>query len=220
MQAIGADANNWDKCFKLMADIDLGQFTGDEFNIIGNGDNPFTGVFDGNGHTISNFTYVTATRIHFVGIFGATGEISEVKDLGLIDPNVDAGTSWYVGSLVGGNSGTVTGCYVDGGCVLGRGIVGILVGDSDGTITNCQSRSVVSGNDRVGGLVGLNRGIITNCYTSSSVSSVEWIGGQPVLFLVILGSAVWWERIMMAQSPTALRPVAFRERRMLVDWWG
>ena len=38
MQAIGADANDWDECFKLMADIDLSAFDGNdgrpEFNII------------------------------------------------------------------------------------------------------------------------------------------------------------------------------------------
>ena len=62
MQAIGADANDWDKHFVLMADIDLGQFDGkdgrEKFNVIGNEDNPFLGLFDGNNHTISNFTYI------------------------------------------------------------------------------------------------------------------------------------------------------------------
>ena len=35
MNAIGADPNDWDKHFKLMADIDLSQYTGTEFNLIG-----------------------------------------------------------------------------------------------------------------------------------------------------------------------------------------
>ena len=66
MQSIGADSNDWDKHFILMADIDLGQFDGkdgrDEFNVVGEYyydggwvEHPFTGVFAGNGHTISNF---------------------------------------------------------------------------------------------------------------------------------------------------------------------
>ncbi len=73
MNAIGADPNDWDKHFKLMADIDLSAYAGEEFNLIGargtidsrSHDIPdvtqptaFMGVFDGNGHTISNFTYV------------------------------------------------------------------------------------------------------------------------------------------------------------------
>ena len=55
MNAIGADPCDWDKHFKLMADIDLSRFTGTDFNIIGYWDErgpnePFTGVFDGTGH--------------------------------------------------------------------------------------------------------------------------------------------------------------------------
>jgi len=60
MNAIGADSNDWDKHFKLMADIDLSAYTETEFNIIGTyWRNPFTGVFDGNDRTISNFTYIS-----------------------------------------------------------------------------------------------------------------------------------------------------------------
>ena len=69
MNAIGADANDWDKHFKLMDDIDLASFTGTAFNIIGDRDNPFTGVLDGNGHIISNFSY-TATERNYIGLFG------------------------------------------------------------------------------------------------------------------------------------------------------
>jgi hypothetical protein len=35
MNEIGADSNDWDKHFILMADIDLSGFTGTAFNIIG-----------------------------------------------------------------------------------------------------------------------------------------------------------------------------------------
>ena len=114
MNAIGADSNDWDKHFKLMADIDLSAYTGTSFNIIAtNRDNPFNGVFNGNDHTISNFTY-TSPGTSYIGLFGyVTGEI---KDLELIAPNVDAGTGRYVGSLVGWlKEGTITSCCVKGG---------------------------------------------------------------------------------------------------------
>jgi len=68
MNAIGADSNDWDKHFKLMADIDLSSFTGTSFDITGTESTPFTGVFDGNGHTISNFTY-TSTGRRNIGLF-------------------------------------------------------------------------------------------------------------------------------------------------------
>lgn len=44
MNTIGADLDDWDKHFKLMADIDLSGYTGTDFNIIGIGNrNAFTG---------------------------------------------------------------------------------------------------------------------------------------------------------------------------------
>ena len=52
------------------------------------------GVFDGNGKTISNFSY-TSTGADSVGLFAyvygeQTGN-AVIKNLGLIDPNVDVG---------------------------------------------------------------------------------------------------------------------------------
>jgi len=187
MNVIGANPNDWGKQFKLMADIDLSAYTGTSFNIIGSLYGSFRGVFDGNGKRISNFTY-TSTDTNRIGLFGyVSGENAQIKDLGLIDPHVDAGTSaqWYggqyIGSLVGYFwNGTITGCYVEGGSVSGNEYVGGLVGQNYyyGTITNCTSSASVSGIDYVGGLVGENGyyGAITNCYASGSVSGSgsEW----------------------------------------------
>ena len=64
MNAIGANRNDWDKHFKLMADIDLGQYTGKTFNIIGTGENSaFRGVFNGNNKKISSFHPPSPTRV-------------------------------------------------------------------------------------------------------------------------------------------------------------
>ncbi|MHC4461103.1 MAG: GLUG motif-containing protein, partial [Planctomycetota bacterium] len=171
-----------------MADIDLSGFTGTSFNIISSYDIPFTGVFDGNNHTIANFTYTSADTIH-IGLFRyIRGENTEIKNLGLIDPNVDAGAGDDVGSLVGRlNCGTITNCYVQGGSVTGDDYVGGLVGTSGfidddfeaspGTISNCYTTVSVTGDDFVGGLVGDNRGTITNCYSTGSTSGDDGIGG-------------------------------------------
>jgi hypothetical protein len=180
MQAIGADANDWDKCFKLMADVDLGQFTGTEFNIIGfDYWNAFTGVFDGNDHMISNFT-CDSNDMDYIGLFGYVDDPNaEIKNLGLIDPNVNAGTGNDVGSLVGQlSSGTITNCYSKGGNVAGSVSVGGLVGVNNGTIANCYSTASVSGSgSNAGGLVGSNWGTVTDCYSKESVSGVGVVGG-------------------------------------------
>lgn len=61
LNMIGLFMCDWDKHFKLMVDIDLSEYTGTEFNIIGYRiewnspyNEPFRGVFDGNGKAISN----------------------------------------------------------------------------------------------------------------------------------------------------------------------
>jgi len=179
MNAIGANPGDWDKHFILMADIDLSGYTGTSFNIIGNRDNRFTGTFDGNGHAISNFSY-TSTDTDYVGLFGyVRAENAEIKNLGLIEPEVDAGTSNYVGSLVGWlHHGTITNCCVAGGSVAGGNGVGGLVGLNRRTINNCYSTGSVTGNSRVGGLVGDNYGgTITNCYSKGDVSGYSSVGG-------------------------------------------
>ena len=51
---IGNHAEDNDKYFVMVDDINLAQYTGTQFNII----DSFRGVFDGNGHSISNFTYL------------------------------------------------------------------------------------------------------------------------------------------------------------------
>jgi len=183
LNAIGAEPNDWDMCFQLRADIDLGDYQGQQFNIIGaDSGNPFRGIFDGNDHRISNLNY-SSTAIHRVGLFGyVSGESAEIKNLRLIDPNVDAGTYDYAGSLVGYlRSGTITNCYVDGGSVAGDYYVGGLVGrNSSGTITNCYvDGGRVTGDNNVGGLVGdSSSGTITNCYVDGGrVTGEDRVGG-------------------------------------------
>jgi hypothetical protein len=186
LNAIGLISSEFDKYFKLMVDIDLSGYKGNEFNIIG-GNVPsheeywwplsFTGVFDGNGHTISNFTY-ECNDVDYVGFFGCVSN-GTILDLGLIDPNIDAGTGHYVGSLIGSQSGTVTGCFVEGGNVVGDERVGGLVGVIwNGSITASYGMSRVEGNDNVGGLVGYNgNSNIATCYSTGVVSGIQNVGG-------------------------------------------
>jgi hypothetical protein len=189
MNEIGPDFSNWGKQFKLMADIDLGAYTGTSFNIIGiNEFSAFTGVFDGNSKTISNFTF-TSTDVNNIGLFGYVGYDAEIIGLGLIDPNIDAGTGSYVGSLAGQNSGTIINCYVVGGSVSGNSFVGGLVGSnavvgdgeiemlSAGTIRSSFSGVQLSGIQNIGGLAGANSGIISDCYSESGVSGTIDVGG-------------------------------------------
>ena len=179
---IGHNPRLMDKHFQLAQDIDLDEKT---FYTIGSIGYPYTGVFDGSDHTISNFSY-TSTDTDYGGLFGyIRGNNAEIKNLGLIDPYVNAGTKYFfssVGSLVGYlEHAKITDCCVQGGSVSGIIVnVGGLVGSNGyGTITNCYSMgSSISGAINIGGLVGWNRdGTITNCYSMGSVTGVRTIGG-------------------------------------------
>ncbi len=196
LHQIGVDDEDWDAHFILVNDVNLADYNGTQFNIIGTLNHPFAGVFDGNGHTISNFTY-TSTGTDYIGIFGVVQDPnSEIKNLRLINPNIDAGTGRYVGSLVGGfEDGTILKCGVQGGSISGDEMVGGLVGYSGrdrpfgllcATILNSYATATVSGNREVGGLVGHNGGrygaafnssvgIISNCYTTGNVLAI----GEP-----------------------------------------
>ncbi|MHC4069801.1 MAG: GLUG motif-containing protein [Planctomycetota bacterium] len=178
MQAIGADANYWDAHFVLMEDINLSAYTGTSFNIIGEVYydsgwvvKPFRGVFDGRGHTVSNFTY-DSNGVDYIGLFGwIDNPKAEIKNLGLIAPDVDAGNGNKIGSLVGRlQTGTIADCYVKDGDISGDYHVGGLVGLGGSTITHCHVTANVSGTAYVGGILGVNdTGEISNCQFSGVV---------------------------------------------------
>ncbi len=178
---IGNHIEDWDKHFLMVADINLADYTGTQFNIIGNQSNHFTGVFDGNSHTIFNFTY-ECNDTDYIGIFGyISNQNAAIKDLILINPDINAaGDSDRVGSLVGCLiDGTITNCGLYGGSVSGYWAAGGLVGYNRGTITNCCCTVSVSGYSHTGGLVGYNtyNGTISNCYAISCASGTNFYTG-------------------------------------------
>ena len=188
LNMIGLFPCEWDKHFKLMADIDLSGFDGKDgrpaFNTIWTSSSSvFSGTFDGNGHAISHITisHMTIAGHDCVGLFGVLGSGAEVKNLGVIDVNV---SGYLVGGLVGWNWGTISNCYSTGS-VAGGGFhsaVGGLVAENsyDGTISNCYSSASVTGGGYyfcVGGLVGGNIGDVNQCYSAGSVTGTGSVGG-------------------------------------------
>lgn len=191
MKAVGAEPNDWDKCFKLMADVDLSGFTYDRALIASDANTvkggfqgtTFTGVFDGAGHKVS---HLTVKGVEYLGLFGYLGDGGEVRNLGVTDAAV-TGSGTNIGCLVGINSGIVLRCYSTGS-VTGTGMiagnVGGLVGNNSGYsgygyVTECYSAATVNGGLWVGGLVGGNSyGHIADSYsTGSANASFANVGG-------------------------------------------
>jgi len=186
--ALGETPEDYDKHFIMTADIDLdpnlpGRKVFDKAVIAPDTNDanwrfdgtPFTGVFDGNDHTIS---HLTITSGNYLGLFGRLESGAEVKNLGVVDVNI-SGSGDYVGGLVGENGGTVTHCYstgtLSGGVYLGSS--GGLVGFNSGSITTSYSSTSVIGDTSVGGLVGTSSGAITMSYSIGTVTGGWNVGG-------------------------------------------
>ena len=154
---------------------------------LGDRDNRFSAIFDGNGNTISNL-FINRVN-NGGGLFGGIGQCDaggvncqgEVKNLGLLNVKVIGGSG---GALAGGVRGTVTGCYADGGSVditrlaaQDAGNAGGLIGalHPEGTITgsyaNVTVTSTGTARTRTGGLVGRNSGTIIASYATGDVRS-------------------------------------------------
>ena len=165
----------------LTTDLDLDSA---EYTPIGKDkDSPFEGVFDGNGHVISNFK-ITGTATH-AGLFGYS--IGTIKNLGIenfvINVNHE-GTSVKAGGLVGYNNGNILNCYVSGDVKISHDGYDIYVGGLIGyngysNIVNCYAsvNVTVSGEQSsyssyIGGLIGYNGySNIVNCYASGDVTA-------------------------------------------------
>ncbi len=159
----------------LKSDGTLNEGTFKEWTPIATSASPYTGIFDGQNHTISGL-YFNQENSYDVGLFGRNN--GKIANAGILD-SYFYGTS-KVGGVCGNNyTGTITNCY-NTGSVSGIGTAGGVSGyNYTGSITNCYNTGNVSGSSGfVGGVSGYNsKGTIINSYNAGSVSGLEYVGG-------------------------------------------
>jgi len=206
--ALGADTNDYDANFILIADIDLASYTftaaviAPDINnyVDGFQGTPFTGIFDGACHKISNLT-ISVTGSSYIGYLGLFGYIEGpvpdypdynykdvVKNLTIEDVNIICSSNPYstfnTGGLVGYNFfGGVSNCVATG-TITGQervSALGGLVGyNESGSVSNCSSMVTISGNLGVagmGGLIGYSYyGSITHCSAAGNVRGLNLAG--------------------------------------------
>jgi len=166
--------------YYLANDIDASATSGwnDDagFGPVGDGSTPFTGIFDGNGHTITGL-YMNRPSSNEVGLFGYI-DGGEVKNVGLINVDINSSGSFHAGGLAGIVEGsTVINCYVTGAVSGNAGNAGGLISLNSGIITNCFSVCVVDGASP-GGLISSNSGGTYNdCFWDTETSGQATSGG-------------------------------------------
>jgi filamentous hemagglutinin family protein len=178
--------------YALGSDIDASNTTTSGFNPI----SPFSGIFDGFGHTI-NHLQINQPSSRTVGFFGVAEPSAVIRNVGIVDAGISAPSydtalnvynpydylssagSNFVGGLVGVNFGTITNSYVTGSVSspLEWSRVGGLVGLNYGTVSDSHSTATVSGFS-TGGLVGWNDGGWVNMSDATGdVTGTGFTGG-------------------------------------------
>lgn len=192
--AKATDAETLGKNYRLKADLNLKDTP---FNGIGSTARPFTGRFDGQGHTISHVT-VNAPEGENAGFFNAI-KGATIRDLKLVDVEITGKAN--VGGLAGSAqvqldsddlsknvANLIGGCSVSG-TVTGTKNVGGLVGLNEGktdpktlfsiasAVDKCAASVTVNGKEMTGGLVGKNGGTITKSSSGGTVKGDTTTGG-------------------------------------------
>ena len=142
---------------------------------------PFSGVFNGNGHTITlNISLTSAEAVYFgngLGLFGRIGSEGIVRNLS-VNGSVQGNSS--MGGIAGFNEGLIENSS-NAGIVGEVGVTGSRIGGIAGNNTGIIWNSYVTGNVNgwasVGGIAGLNDGTVANSYFSGNVSGSGAIGG-------------------------------------------
>ena len=152
--------------YELGGDVDCSGTTGwnggKGFDPVGEDNNAFSGVLDGNDNVITGL-FIDRGNHSEVGLFGETTASAIIKNVGVEDVDItDTGSSNFnfTGALVGRNYGTVESAHSTGVIDSAGWNVGGLIGaQEDGSVSESYaSTTVTSDGPRTGGFVGENDG--------------------------------------------------------------
>lgn len=183
--------------YKLTSDINLSSYTGSNKGepLFSSSTYKFCGHFDGNGHTIMNYSQTTSNQ--YGSLFGYIDEEAVIENL-TVDAatiNYSRSSTGYAGAFAAYNAGTIKNVQVKNADITYKATstsasvetsVGAFVGYNLGTIENSSVSGTINGEYKmkinVGGFVGANDGKIvsstsdvnvTVASTSSSTSTEE-----------------------------------------------
>lgn len=189
------DGTGGDACYILTDDICLNENAGpDGYNwkpiglmVTSNEYHAFTGVFDGDGHTIDNLYCQDNENWKYTGLFGiAVGAV--IKNIVMTNSLITDGKT--SGIIVGMAYKTdVINCTVDG-TVYASSKLGGIIGDfianaanDTAVIRNCVNNAFLENAYSIGGIVGYvdvygdGTALLENCTNHSDLTSEYWCAG-------------------------------------------
>ena len=177
--------------FLLTADIDLG---GQMWTPIGHASHSFSALFDGNGHTVSNFVVDVD---EYAGLFGDARNGGDIKNLTVKDAIINA--TDRAGAVIGAGYTNLDNCHAvdcivtvtpkllangnyDGGAKAG-GVMGQVWEGAGNGLNNCTATNVkVIGYRDIGAVLGMahNNNVVTDCKAYDSEVSYLYLGADQV----------------------------------------
>ena len=158
------NAGETNTCAKLQQDV---THVDETWTSIGTSEHPYTGTFNGNGHTIRVWLHGRGQAL-----FGYVGADAKLTDLAVTKRQSENYSISASAPLARSNAGTITRCRYSGG-MTAKGSLGGLVYTNSGTIEACYvyagqlnggSRIEMYNGGLAGGIAYENTGTIVNSY--------------------------------------------------------
>jgi filamentous hemagglutinin family protein len=177
LQGINANPNgNFALGSSINALVTADWNNGAGFTPLGSAAAPFTGNFDGLGHTISNLN-IHRPLVANIGFFGLTSGPVQIQNIGIVTSQVIGAVG--TGGLIGSSDAAIVNNSYFTGMVEGAAGTGGLIGvNSLGSISNSYAQADVIGAAGTGGVVGsMTTGSFFNGYHLGNVTGDAGTGG-------------------------------------------
>ena len=168
--AVNAGAAN--TCAELQQDV---EYVDEVWTPIGTSERPYTGTFNGNGHTIRVWLHGWGQAL-----FGYVGAGAKLTDLAVTKRQSENYSLNASAPLARINDGTITHCWYRG-AITAKGSLGGLVYTNNGTIEACYVYAGELGGSRIemyyggwaGGIAYENTGTIANSYFYGDIAQAQ-----------------------------------------------
>ena len=166
------NAGEANTCAKLQQDV---EYVDEVWTPIGTSNHPYTGTFNGNGHTIR--VWLDGWGQALFGYVGADAELTDIAVTKRQSKNYSLDASAPLARI---NDGTITHCWYRG-AITAKGSLGGLVYTNNGTIEACYVYAGELGGSRIemyyggwaGGIAYENTGTIANSYFYGDIAQAQ-----------------------------------------------